>query len=225
MATSRSEREQLTAAAAAQGIILPSYVNPHRPLPRDPETEDGDGDEYGGEHPAAAAHAAAEERARRLMLAAASGPGGAPFLHPHMGLGGAGLHHFLGGPPPPTGATAAQLQAAAALAAAGGAHLLSPHALMLATAHQPSAASFLRARGLAGNFAAAELGGYGGMNPLLLGAQRQQPQREAPPSRESFRLHDLVGSSGTKRDREEMEHDMEETYAASTAAKLSRQYL
>lgn len=221
------QEEMAARAAAARGLFYPGYgrVAAASRLAKmggrrdPPETAGADEDAPTG--PQAAMQAAAEERARRLMMHAAGAGGSQHMMNPHFGMGRpGGMNPFLAGSP------AAQLQAAAAFqaAAAGGGHFLSPQAMMMAGG-QPSAAALLqasRARELtnqidAANFAAAAAAG---VNPMLLaGQQRAHGQL---PFQDSMRYHDLVGAGGNKRDREEIEREIDENYAK--AAKINRQY-
>ena len=216
------------AAAAARGLFYPGYGRTATATRlakmggrRDPpETAGVDDDAPTG--PQAAMQAAAEERARRFMMHAAGAGGGQHMMNPHFGMGrSGGMNPFLAGSP------AAQLQAAAAFqaAAAGGGHFLSPQSMMMAGGQQSAAALLQasRARELnnhfdAANFAAAAAGG---MNPMLLaGQQRAHGQL---PFQDSMRYHDLVGAGGNKRDREDIEREIDGNYAK--AAKINRQYL
>lgn len=220
---SKSGRDNLKAAAAAQGIMFPPYGRNARDGGAEAyfrQAAAGRGD--GADGSAAAFHsAAAEERARRLMLAAAGAPGGAAaYLNPHFGLGGLGglggagpsLHHFQGG-------NVAHLHAMSSAAS----HLLSPHALMLAglsPQQQSSAAALLqasRSRELASQFGG---GGGSSINPYLL-SHHQQGQSQPPQLHDTSRLHEFVGSNGNKRPRKDPECDIPE----EKAARLSRQYL
>ena len=217
----RKEREELAALALARESMLSTYgveAFGAAGVRRQDPPADGSSDEE-AEAPssgisAAAMQAAAEERARRLMLASGgAAPGlGAHFLNPHLGLGGLGaaaaLNPFLAGHP-------------AHLAALQGSHLFSQQALMMGS--QPSTAALLqanRARELA-HYEAANLAASG-INPLLFGAQRAAQG----PFGDSMRLHELMAAQGnatSKRDREEIEREIDESYAK--AAKLGRQYM
>lgn len=158
-ASVRSEREELAAAAMAQGIILPTYVPATGPLPAEAEAnnaEESTSETATATAASATAHdntreallvaaAAEEERARRLMLAAAGGGGAnaaSQLLNAYHGLGHPqlSLNPFLtGGGPSAAASAAAQFQAAASLSAAGGGPQLSHRALLLArAAQQPS---------------------------------------------------------------------------------------
>ena len=229
----RKEREQMAALAAARGTYGSSAEGygavaglRGQADPPDGSEEETEAAGAGAGISAAAMRVAAEERARRFMLASGGAPGlGGHFLSPHLGLAGLGglgagsLNPFLAGHSP---AAAAQLRAAAALQAASGPPLFSQHALMMAS--QPSTAALLqasRSRELA-HLEAANMAAASGVNPLLLGAHGAAPGSY----QDSARLHELMaagaGAAG-KRDREEIEREIDESYAK--AAKLSRQYL
>lgn len=216
------DQEEMSArAAAARGLFLSGYgraasrfANKNRDPP---ETAGKEEDVPTAPQAASAAmHAAAEERARRFMMHTGGAVGGQHMMNPHLGIGRpGGMHPFFAGSP------AAQLQAAAAFqaAAAGAGQYLSPQAMMLAGG-QPSTAAILhasRARELssqidAANFAAA------GINPMLLAGQ----QRANGQFHEAMRYQDMLNTRGSKRDREEIEREIDDNYAK--AAKISRQY-
>jgi hypothetical protein len=222
----RKEREELAAMAAARGQMLAPYGAPAegfataatglRGQADPPDGSDDEAESGGRSVSAAAMQAAAEDRARRLMLASGGAPPGlgGHFLGPHLGLGGLGaaasLNPYLAGHP------LAALQ--------GGPHLFSQQALMMG---QPSAAALLQAS-RAREYAHFEAAMAGGINPLLLGAQRAAAAQGSS-FQDSVRLHELMAASGkahgetkTKRDREEIERELDESYAK--AAKLRRDF-
>lgn len=220
------DQEEIAArAAAARGLFLSGYGRAaaasrfaNKNGRRDPPETAGKEEDVPTSPQAASAamHAAAEERARRFMIHTGGAVGGQHMMNPHLGMGRpGGMNPFFAGSP------AAQLQAAAAFqaAAAGGGQYLSPQAMMLAGG-QPSTAAILhasRARELssqidAANFAAA------GINPMLLAGQ----QRANGQFHEAMRYHDMLNNRGSKRDREELEREIDDNYAK--AAKISRQY-